>query len=83
MAYQLDTSLAVMEKRRNLDTHDQSESVQIIGEVKGKTAIIVDDNVTTGGTIAHSAKAMKEQGDIKVIVAASHGLFTGQAFEIL
>lgn len=83
MAYQLDFSLAVMEKRRNLDTHDSSESVQIIGDVANKTAIIVDDIISTGGTIANAAKALKEAGARKVIVTASHGLFSGQAFETL
>lgn len=83
MAYQLDLSLAVMEKRRNLDTHDSSESVQIIGDVVNKTAIIVDDIISTGGTIAHAAKALKDAGAKKVIVVASHGIFSGEAFETL
>jgi ribose-phosphate pyrophosphokinase len=83
MASQLDFPLAVMEKRRNLDTKDFSETIQIIGNVSGKTAIIVDDIISTGATIANGAKALKEEGARKVIAIATHGIFTGHAFETL
>ncbi len=83
MAYQLDTKLVVMEKKRQLDRHDESEAFQIIGDVKDKTAILVDDIISTGGTIVHSAEALKEAGARKVIVCASHGVLSGDAVKRL
>ena len=83
MAYLLDMPMVVMEKRRFLDKHDTSESYQIIGDVSGKTAIIVDDIISTGGTIAHAAESLKEAGAIGVVVAATHGVLAGEAVEKL
>jgi len=83
MAYQLDMKLVVMEKRRQLDKHDESEAFQIIGDVSGKTAILIDDIISTGGTIVHSAQALKEAGAKKIIVCASHGVFSGDAIKRL
>ncbi len=79
LAYQLDVPLVVMEKKRFLDKHDTSEAFQIIGDVKGKTAIIIDDVISTGQTIVHSAQSLVEAGAKKVIVAATHGIFAGSA----
>jgi len=81
LAYQLDVPLVVMEKKRFLDKHDSSEAFQIIGDVKGKSAIIIDDVISTGQTIVHSAQSLTEAGAKKVIVAATHGLFAGSASE--
>ena len=79
LAYLLDLPMVVMEKKRFLDRHDTSESFQIIGDVTGKTAIIVDDIISTGGTIAHSATSLKDAGAQGVIVAATHGVLAGDA----
>lgn len=79
MAYRLDLPMVVMEKKRFLDRHDTSESFQIIGDVTGKTAIIVDDIISTGGTIANSAKSLRDAGVAKVIVVATHGVLAGAA----
>ena len=79
LAYVLDLPLVVMEKKRYLDKHDTSESFQIIGDVGGKTALIVDDVILTGGTIAHSAKSLRAAGATNVIVLATHGVFAGDA----
>lgn len=79
LAYALDLPIIVMEKRRFLDRHDVSESFEIIGNVKGKTAIIVDDIISTGGTIAHSAGALHEAGATSVFVLATHGVLAGDA----
>jgi ribose-phosphate pyrophosphokinase len=62
-----------------LDKHDTSESFQIIGDVGGKTALIVDDVISTGGTIAHSAESLRAAGAAHVIVLATHGVFAGDA----
>ena len=79
LAYALDVPMVVMEKKRFLDRHDTSESFQIIGDVKGMDAIIVDDVISTGGTIAHSATSLKDAGTRSVTVLASHAVFAGEA----
>jgi ribose-phosphate pyrophosphokinase len=79
LAYALDLPIIVMEKKRYLDRHDVSESYEIIGTVKGKTAIIIDDIISTGGTIAHSAESLREAGATSVIVLATHAVLAGEA----
>lgn len=83
LSYMLDLPIIVMEKNRYLDRHDTSESFQIIGDVKGKTAIIVDDIISTGGTIVHSAESLKSAGAGQVFVFATHGVLAGDAAEKL
>ena len=78
-AYHMDADLIVMEKKRFIDRHDQSENFQIIGDVKGRTAIIHDDMISTGGTIIHSAAALREAGATSVVVCASHAVLSGDA----
>lgn len=83
LAYTLDLPLVVMEKKRYLDRHDTSESFQIIGDVKSKNAIIIDDIISTGGTIAHSAESLKKEGAKSVTVLATHAVLAGDAKNIL
>lgn len=78
-AYHMDADLVVMEKKRFLDRTDVSENFQIIGDVKGRTAIIHDDMISTGGTIIHSAEALREAGATSVIVCATHAVLSGDA----
>ncbi len=79
LAYLLDLPMLVMEKKRFLDRQDKTEAMQIIGNVKGKTAIIVDDVISTAGTIANSARALKDAGASSIVVAASHAVLAGDA----
>lgn len=79
LAYVLDVPMVVMEKKRFLDRHDTSESFQIIGDVKGMDAIIIDDVISTGGTIANSAASLKEARTTSVTVLASHAVLAGEA----
>ena len=72
-----------MEKRRFLDKHDTSEAYQIIGDVRDKTAIIIDDIISTGGTIVQAAASLREAGATGVIALATHGVFAGEAVEKL
>ena len=83
LAYLLDMDMVVMEKRRSLDKHDSSEIYQIIGDVKGKTAVIIDDIISTGGTTAAAAKALTEAGVTSVIALATHGVLAGDAVKKL
>ncbi len=75
----LDAPLAVIEKHRQTDTRDKIEVLSMSGEVSGDTAIIVDDVISTGGTIVQSADALHKKGVKKIIVCATHGVFAGDA----
>ncbi len=75
----LNATLAIADKRR--PEPNVSVLMHIIGEVKDKDAIIVDDIVDTAGTLTETVKALKEKGAKKVYAACTHGLFSGQAIE--
>lgn len=83
LGYALDLPIVVMEKKRFLDRHDVSESYEIIGNVKGKTAIIIDDIISTGGTIAHSTTSLMDAGAASVVVLATHAVLAGNAMKNL
>lgn len=75
----LDAPLAVIEKHRHTHVRDSLEVLSMTGEVVGDYAIIIDDIISTGGTIIESAKALKQKGAKKVIVCATHGVFAADA----
>lgn len=77
----LNAPMAVIEKHRQTNTRDQIEVLSITGELIGDTAIIIDDIISTGGTIIESANALREKGVKKVIVCAIHGVFAGDAIK--
>lgn len=81
LATALDAPLAIIDKRR--PKPNVAEVMNIIGEVKGKVAIIVDDIIDTGGTIVAAAKALKESGATKICVVCSHLVLSGNAVERL
>jgi len=81
MAELLDVPLVIIDKRRK--EHNRAEAVNIIGEVKGKTAIILDDIIDTAGTICAAAKILKEKGAKEIIICATHGLLSGNGYEKL
>lgn len=72
-------SLAMISKERK--QANQVDSMQLVGDVKGKTCIIVDDMIDTAGTLCLAAKLLKEQGASKVYAFATHGIFSGAAAE--
>ena len=72
---------ALMEKER--PAQQVAEIGYVIGEVKGRTAIIVDDIIATGGTLNAAAQTVLDEGADEVFAVATHGLFSGRAFEIL
>ena len=80
-AKRLNSSLAIVFKRR--PEPDVSEVTDIVGEVGGRIAVIVDDMISTGGTLAKAAEAIKERGATKVFTVASHGIFAGDAVSVL
>lgn len=77
----LDAKLAIIDKRR--DSGSEVVSKRLIGEVKDKTVLMVDDMISTAGTICEAAKLVTEQGATKVIAAATHGVCVGPAVERL
>tara|TARA_R110002072_G_scaffold9455_2_gene45825 strand:+ start:276 stop:1199 length:924 start_codon:yes stop_codon:yes gene_type:complete len=77
----LDARLAVVEKRRI--SGEDVEVGFVIGDVKDKNVIIVDDIISTGGSISKAAGLLKEKGAKKVIVMATHAVFCGRAVEKL
>jgi ribose-phosphate pyrophosphokinase len=75
----LDGDLAIMNKVR--PEHDTAEVTEVIGDVRGKVAILSDDMILTGGTLIAGATALREAGATEVYACATHGLFSGNAFE--
>jgi len=76
-----DSPLAIIDKRRS--GHNVAESLTVIGEVSGKTAILIDDMIDTGGTICAGAELLRKEGAKKVIACASHAVFSPPAYERL
>ncbi|MBI2138036.1 ribose-phosphate pyrophosphokinase [Candidatus Woesearchaeota archaeon] len=81
LAQMLNVSLAIVDKRR--PAHGKAEVLNIVGEVKGKNAILADDIIDTAGTISGAAKALKHKGAKDVYVWATHALFSGDAVQKL
>ena len=77
----LDAKLAIIDKRR--DSGSEVVSKRLIGEVEGKTVLMVDDMISTAGTICEAARVVMEQGARDVIVSATHPILVGLAFERL
>ena len=73
----LNVGLSIVDKRR--PKPGQSQVMNIIGDVKGKTCILVDDIVDSGGTIVNAAKALKDRGAKDVYVYITHGVLSGEA----
>lgn len=78
-AKRLGCSLAIIDKRRS--GPNISEVMNLIGDVQGKVAIIVDDMVDTAGTLTQAAKALKEHGATAIYACATHGVLSGPAIE--
>jgi ribose-phosphate pyrophosphokinase len=78
-AKRLDASLAIVDKRR--ETPNVAEVHHVIGDVVGRTALIVDDIVDTGGTLGQVADAIKKAGARDVLASCSHGVLSGRALE--
>ena len=72
-----------MEKHRHVEARDTIEILSMSGEVKGDTAILIDDVISTGSTVIENANALKKKGVKKIIVAATHGVFAADALQKL
>ena len=76
-----DAPLAIIDKRRQ--AHNVAEVLNVIGDVKNKTAVLVDDMIDTAGTIAAGAKLLREEGARQVYACATHAVFSPTAIERL
>ncbi|HVQ89085.1 MAG TPA: ribose-phosphate diphosphokinase [Actinomycetes bacterium] len=79
----LGSPLAIIHKRRDPDVPNEVKVFEVVGQVKDRICIVVDDMIATGGTIVKAAETLFEQGAAEVIVAATHGLFNGPAIDRL
>lgn len=77
LAEKMKMSLAILDKRRPRD--NVAEIVNVVGEVKGKHAILFDDIIDTGGSLVGAAEALKAKGAKDVIACATHGILSGDA----
>lgn len=80
-AKRLNAGLAIIDKRR--DRPNQATAMNVIGEVSGKTAIVVDDMIDTAGTMVAAADVLMERGAIKVYACATHPVLSGPALDRL
>ncbi len=80
-AKKLETELAIIDKRR--DRANESKVMNIIGDVKDRHCIIIDDIVDTAGTLCNAAEALLKEGALSVHAYTSHGVLSGPAFERL
>ena len=76
-----DAPLAIIDKRRS--GHNVAQSLTVIGEVAGKTAILIDDMIDTGGTICAGARLLRQRGATRVLACATHAVFSPPAIERL
>ncbi len=80
-ANRLEAPLAIVDKRR--PKANESEVMNIIGEVEGKRALIFDDMIDTGGTLVKAAQAIKDAGAVDVIACATHPVLSGAAVRLI
>lgn len=79
LAKQLEADLAIIDKRR--PKPNVAKVMNIIGEVAGRTCLIMDDMVDTANTLCEAAKALKEKGAVRVLAYCTHGVLSGSAIE--
>jgi ribose-phosphate pyrophosphokinase len=79
----LGAPLAIIHKRRDPDVPNEVKMHEVVGEVAGRTCLVVDDMIDTGATITRAAEALLENGAAEVVVAATHGVLSGPAVDRL
>jgi ribose-phosphate pyrophosphokinase len=82
LADRLGAPLAIIEKRR-LGNNEQTEAMGIIGSVKGRNVLIVDDEIDTAGSLTQAVRVVQKQGACDIYCCATHGVFSGPAIERL
>lgn len=79
----LGAPLAIIHKRRDPNVANQVKVHELVGEVEGRTCVLVDDMIDTAGTIVQAAEALKENGAADIVVAATHAVLSGPAVDRL
>ncbi len=79
----LGCGLAIIHKRRDPNVPNEVKVGEVVGEVRGKTCILVDDMIDTGGTITKAAELLFDNGATDVVVTATHGVLSGPAMDRL
>ncbi|MEM8933143.1 MAG: ribose-phosphate diphosphokinase, partial [Acidobacteriota bacterium] len=79
VAKRLDTGLAIVDKRRTAP--NEASVMHVIGDVKGRPVLIIDDIVDTAGTLTHTVTALREHGAEQVFAAGVHGVLSGPALD--
>jgi ribose-phosphate pyrophosphokinase len=77
----LGSPLAIIHKRRDPDVANKVAVYEVVGDVAGRTCVVVDDMIDTGATIIKAADALFEKGAAKIIVTATHGVLSGEAVD--
>jgi ribose-phosphate pyrophosphokinase len=77
----LHADLAIVHKRRVKGEKNMVEAKEVVGEVVGRTCVLIDDMIDTGGTLVAAAEQLKERGAARVFAAATHGVLSGPAIE--
>jgi len=80
LAHKLDAPLAIMEKRR-IGNKDQIETLNVIGDVRGRTALTVDDEIDTAGSLVNTVATLIERGTREVYACCTHPVFSSQAIQ--
>jgi ribose-phosphate pyrophosphokinase len=75
--------MAIIHKRRDPDVANEVKVFDVVGQVTGRTCVVVDDMIDTGGTVVKSAEALFDHGATRVVVAATHGVLSGPAVDRL
>ncbi|MBA4608118.1 MULTISPECIES: ribose-phosphate diphosphokinase [Aeromicrobium] len=75
--------LAFIHKTRDVSKANVTKANRVVGEVAGRTCILVDDLIDTGGTICQAAEALMNDGAAEVVIAATHAVFSGEAIDKL
>ena len=78
----LDSPIALIDKERQ-GNDEKAEAINLVGEVRGKTAVIIDDEIGTGGTVVEAFKVLDAHGATSVYCGATHAVFAGDAHERL
>ncbi len=80
LAERLDVPLAIIEKRR-VGNVDESKTLTVIGEVEGRPALLVDDEVDTGGSLANAASTLSDEGSTEIYACCTHPIFSGSGVQ--
>lgn len=82
-ANHLDAYVAFVHKRRDANKHNESRALTVVGAVKNRHTLIVDDMIDTAGTVCNAARLLKKKGALSVSVAATHPVLSGEAIDRL